>query len=130
MKILNQCKVLNNDHHVPFILGIFSKSGILSFGSRNLVAKIKGELKSAKEDDQESWITAFQTAQDAILTGERLSEEMDNYSQAQVAVLPEKVPAPLKLMVFNEIHPIVSRDILVLEGGRDLQGYPFWGPSF
>ena len=102
-KILNQCKVLHNDHQVPFILGIYSKNGILSFGSRNLVAKFKGELKNESEDDPESWITAVQTDQDAILTGERLSEEMDSYSQAQGEVLPERFPAPLDLMVFNEI---------------------------
>ena len=111
-KILKQCKVLHNDHQVPFILGIYSKNGILSFGSRNLVAKFKGELKNESEDDPESWITAVQTDQDAILTGERLSEEMDSYSQAQGEVLPERFPAPLDLMVFNEIHPIVSREIL------------------
>ena len=111
-KILKLIKVLHNDHLVPVILGIYSKTGIISFGSRNLVGKLQGELKTERQEDAESWINAFQKDQDAILTGERLSEDLDSYCQAKGDVLPERFPAPLNLMVFNEIHPIISREIM------------------
>ena len=92
-KILKLIKVLHNDHLVPVILGIYSKTGIISFGSRNLVGKLQGELKTERQEDAESWINAFQKDQDAILTGERLSEDLDSYCQAKGDVLPERFPA-------------------------------------
>ena len=36
---------------------------------------------------------------------------MNSYFQAQGDVLPNRLPADINLMVYNEIHPNVSREI-------------------
>ena len=103
---------LQNEFKVPVILGVYSKHGIIPYGSKNLVKKFKDILKEESELDDESWLNTFEMDQDEILDGESLDEELDSYDQAQGEVLPSRLPADIDLMVYTEIHPIVSREIL------------------
>ena len=111
-KLFGLVRKLQNEFKVPVILGVYSKHGIIPYGSKNLVKKFKEILKDEPVNDDESWMNTFEEDQDAILEGEQLDEEMDSYFQAQGDVLPKRLPADINLMVYNEIHPIVSREIL------------------
>ena len=111
-RLLVLARQLHNEFKVPVIVGIYSKEGILSYGSKTLVNKLNESLKDENEDDQDSWIKAFHLDQEEMINGERLNDEMDPFFQAQGNNLPDKLPASMDLMVFKEIHPIVSREIL------------------
>ena len=111
-KLLGLVRKLQNEFKVPVILGVYSKHGIIPFGSKNLVKKFRDILKDEPDSDDESWRNTFEQDQDAILEGEKLDEEMDSYFQARGDVLPNRLAADINLMVYNEIHPIVSREIL------------------
>ena len=82
---------------------MYSKHRIIPFGSKNLVKKFRDILKDEPDNDEESWMNTFEQDQDAILEGEKLDEEMDSYFQAQGDVLPNRLPADINLMVYNEI---------------------------
>ena len=41
-----------------------------------------------------------------------MNEDLNSYFTAQGSVLPDRLPAQIDLMVYGEIHPIVSREIL------------------
>ena len=82
---------------------MYSKHRIIPFGLKNLVKKFRDISKDEPDNDEESWMNTFEQDQDAILEGERLDEEMDSYFQAQGDVLPNRLPADINLMVYNEI---------------------------
>ena len=111
-KILSLTRQLHNEFKVPVILGIYSKQGILSYGSKSLVKKMTQTLKDEHDGDETSWKNTFHNDQENILNGERLDDEMEPYLLAQGNNLPNRLPAPINLMVYNEIHPMVSREIL------------------
>ena len=111
-KILSLTRQLHNEYKLPLILAIYSKQGILSYGSKSLVKKLTETLKYEDDNDEDSWKNTFHHDQEDILNGERLDEEMEPYLQVQGNNLPDRLPAPINLMVYNEIHPIVSREIL------------------
>ena len=102
-KLFGLVRKLQNEFKVPVILGVYSKHGIIPYGSKNLVKKFKEILKDEPVNDDESWMNTFEEDQDAILEGEKLDEEMDSYFQAQGDVLPNRLPADINLMVYNEI---------------------------
>ena len=110
-KILVLTRQLHNEFQVPVIVGIYSKEGILSYGSKTLVNKLMETLKNENDDD-DSWTNVFHLDQEEIINGERLDDDMEPFSQALGNNLPDKLPAPIDLMVFKEIHPIISREIL------------------
>ena len=111
-RIFELLRKLQNDHQVPAILAIYSKNGVIPYGSKNLVTKFNDILNEEQNGNDESWIQTFHLEQESILGGERLDEDGNAYINAQMSVLPGLLPAPIDLMVYNEIHPIVSREIL------------------
>ena len=68
-KVIRNLNALQNEHKLPVLFCYNSKDGIVSAGSANLVTKLKNEHKSEASDEEDSWIRAFETDQDAIDNG-------------------------------------------------------------
>ena len=107
-KILKLVAKLHNECKVPSVFGVNSTNGVISYGSKEVVSKFQSFLA----DDDSGLLQAFDVDQTAIFNGDILDENCDIYNVAQSNIGLPKLPANLDLMVYNEIHPIVTKEIL------------------
>ena len=108
--ILQQLRELKNDHKIPYLLTFPSKIGQLTFGTKNAVNKFKSEYYS---DD--GWKEVFQEDGDELIDGGEVEEEdevADDVHHAMGALIADKLPAPLDLMVYVELWTWINKEII------------------
>lgn len=131
-KVLSCLTLLQNEYNVPLLFSFYSKRGIVPFGSEHLVEKFNNLLKNESCEEEDSWAKTFEKDQQAINEGAKYDEEGDAYVQSKGNVLPERLPADIDLMVFTELSPIVTKEILKWywrQGGK-YKAIHYGHPSF
>ena len=105
--ILKLQKVLQKEHKTASLFVCSSKFGLLQFGSNHVVDKFKS--------DSEEWVNAFGNDDNEIIDDDQILEsdnEDDDLNDLRASLLPNKLPAVVFLMKYEELWEWITQEIL------------------
>ena len=105
--ILKLQKLLQKEHKTASLFACSSKFGLLQFCSNNVVDKFKS--------DSEEWVNAFGNDDNEIIDDDQILEsdnEDDDLNDLRASLLPNKLPAVVFLMKYEELWEWITQEIL------------------